>query len=632
MICFTAIISSLRQTHAARRRTETGAQRRRISQLCLLALMVLALVACQKATNSPLVVTRVVMVGGQEVVVTRVVLQTVQAPAVATAALAESVRPVELDLSFRGALPNLDPHRPVDRNGMTLIENLFVGLTSYNHQTNQVESALAHEWEVSDNGRVWTFYLRDDFFWVRPLPPPRFNANAPLEVRAVRQVTAADMVYTIQRVCQPETGTPDVFLLFVIEGCEALNLGSAPAAEESASVGARALDDFTLQITLVRPAAHFLTLTSMWLLRPLPAESIAEYKDRWTDPENLMTNGPFVMSPQSLGGTRTILQHNPFWPIAFAGNIDIVNIVYLQDDEDAFRLWESRNLDLSPLPAAERARILRNSPTKAELIIVPELFYIAYNFNSPVFRHPEVRRAFGAAINRDRLIREVYGGRGFPMRHFTPPGAVGAIAIDEVGTGYSPDEARRQMASSRLVDCRFMPSITYLVSSSDLALQQAELLREMWAAELGCRAESIVLEQVQFGALLANTRRDAGALRPDMWELAWAPYYPDAHNWLTAVLHCVESENRQNRPCSEVDELMQQATLTIDQAERQQLYRQAERLFFGPDGIEPISPLYVRGRYMLRHSWLTYTPALFGGEQFHTYSIDPIVKELERLR
>ena len=154
----------------------------------------------------------------------------------------------------------------------------------------------------------------------------------------------------------------------------------------------------------------------------------------------------------------------------------------------------------------------------------------------------------------------------------------------------------------------------------------------MWIEELGCKEDQINIQQVQFGTLLANTRTDAGAVRPDIWDLGWSSYFPDEDNWLGQVLHCTESENRQLRPCAKVDEIIQLADATLDLDERWELYRQAEREFFGEGAIEPISPLFVRGDYFLRQSWLEFTPSFFGGEQFDTYVLDVDQKNLERTR
>jgi ABC-type oligopeptide transport system substrate-binding subunit len=137
---------------------------------------------------------------------------------------------------------------------------------------------------------------------------------------------------------------------------------------------------------------------------------------------------------------------------------------------------------------------------------------------------------------------------------------------------------------------------------------------------------------VQFGTLLANTRPDAGAARPDMWDLGWASYYPDANNWMEDVLHCTKSENRQNRNCSDVDNLIENAAVSDIEEFRIDLYRQIERLFFAEDGIEAITPLYARADYLLKQAWVSFVPASFGGEQYDTYTIDLVVKELEQSR
>jgi ABC-type transport system substrate-binding protein len=218
------------------------------------------------------------------------------------------------------------------------------------------------------------------------------------------------------------------------------------------------------------------------------------------------------------------------------------------------------------------------------------------------------------------------------MRHLTPPGAVGAPPVDQVGEGYSPDYAVQQVADSGFVSCQLIQPIRFLISTSDVALQRAELIRDMWLDELNCPPEQIIIEQAQFGALLANTRADAGAARPDIWELGWAAYYPDAQNWLGDLVHCTESENRQHRPCSEVDELIRQVENTSDTAEREALFREIEDVLFGREGLEPITPLYVPGDFILVQSWLEYVPAIFGGEQYDTYLVDATLKRLERSR
>ncbi len=590
----------------------------------------LALVACQDTPETPMVVTRIILQEDEQIIVTRVVRQTVQIAV--TPILEEPEEPIVLDISFSGDFESLDPQLSIEDNAVDIMENIFVGLTRFNLATDTIEPELATSWQISDDGRSWTFNLREDVFWLQS----EGNGGGLIgdsgnQYRPIRAVTAGDVVYSIQRSCDPRFPTPDVFILFIIEGCERVNGLTEVGEGDLKSIGARAVDEHTLEINLTRPASHFLSMTNMWLMRPVPAELVEEMGEDWHLPENLWTSGPFAFGTGTVKETRTVLQRNPYWPIPFSGNVDQVNILHL-DPIDAYLLWENRDLDISPVPAEEKFTILSRNELKSRLVPNQSVFYLAYNFDSPAFSYPEIRQAFGWAIDRERLIREVHGDQALPMRHFGPPGVIGAPPIDEVGTGYSPDRARLMMDSSIYGDCRLMPPITYLVSSSDLALQQAQLLREMWMEELGCNEEQIIIEQVQFGTLLANTRPDAGANRPDLWDLGWASYYPDENNWLGDVLQCDDSENRQKRPCSAVDEKIRQANDDMPINARWDLYREIERDFFGEEAIEPISPLYVRADYVLSHGWVTFNPASFGGEQYDTYHVTADVKALERNR
>lgn len=593
--------------------------------------------ACEDSQEvPPIVVTEVFTIAGEELVVTRI-LEPTLTPTIEPTPAAEDNSPVILDISFvRESVPNIDPQTTTDPDGIDLIENLFVGLTRYNHATNQVDPALAREWEVSDDGRIWTFHLRDDIFWVRP---GEQTIDGYVIAEAVRPVVAGDMVFAIQRACARETDTPDAFVLFLIEGCEQAHQQASATPADLANIGIQALNDTTLQIKLNRPAAHFLTITSLWFMRPLPPElfEVEENEeevesDDWQtavqEGATLLTSGPFM----PLNTNFSTLQRNTLWPIPFQGNTEIVKINYVDTETIALGLWEAKSLDVIDATDINLANLPNSTLQQAQIVNQQTLLYLNFNFQSGVFRESMVRRAFSAAIDREALVEEVYGGDAVPMRHLIPPGVFGALPADQVGLGYSPDFARIQMAGSGFGSCRLMPEIRFMVSSSDLSLLQAELIIQMWVKELGCAENQFKIEQVQFGTLLANTRPDAGAARPDVWELAWASYYPDAHNWMGDLIHCQESENRERRPCGEVDALIQQAATTIDVAERQALYRQIENMLFGDEGILPLAPLYVRGDVILVQNWLTYPPALFGGEQYDSYEINMDRKELERSR
>jgi len=606
----------------------------------LLHLLLLALLAACGGEESTTAGTPGTPGGGVPGIVTRIVEQiTFVTPTPDPAATVEVAQePVVLDISLSGQLPNLDPGVAEQDAQLDLAQNLFIGLTNLNPQTGVIEPELAATWEVAADGLTWTFHLRDDVYWVRPSGPPPAEDGL-WSVNRVRPVTADDVVFSVQRLCSRMTPNPLAFSLFLIDGCEQLYAIPEPSDADLA-IGIRAVNATTLEIRLVEPASYFLTLTSMPLFQAAPRDMVTERGDEWLDavgefstgwqtPDNLITSGPFFPSPSEFTSQRLVLHRNPEWPIKQTGNVDVINITFFDDEMDAFALWSERDLDIAPLPTSEREQFLERSADKVKTIADPVLFYLGFNFDSQAFREPEVRQAFSAAIDRQALIDELYAGQGIPMRHATVPGVVAAVPVDEVGVGYSPDYARQQMNASTIRSCAIMPAITLRVSSADLSLRLAEMIRDMWIEELGCLMENINIEQVQFGELLASTRPDATG-RPDMWELAWAPTFPDAHNVLNDLLHCRDSENRQNRDCSEADTLIGRAGTILELNERLSLYRQAEGLFFNESGEFPIAPLYVRAEEIVVQTWTTFTPAPFGGQQWDRIVLDATTKRLER--
>lgn len=559
-----------------------------------------------------------------------------------SASAAQEKPPVVLDLSLIGALPNLDPGLAQSQAQLDMVQNLFVGLTNYNPDTNTIEPELASSWSVSSDGLIWTFRLRDDIFWVRPNRPLPGGSEL-WSATTVRPVTADDVVFAVERACSHDAEHPLTYVLFIIDGCRDLFTMPAPSREDRTRIGIQAINPVTLTIELTEPAGYFLTLTSMPFFQAVPRDWITEKGTEWVDangdlskgwqtPNNLIASGPYFLIPSLTSFENATLHRNPLWPIDRPGNSDIVKVQFFSEELDAFRLWQERHLDIAPLPASEREGLIARSPAKIMTIPGQIFFYIGFNFDSQVFREPEVRRAFSAAIDRQHLVDKIYNGRGIVMRHVIAPDIVAGLPADESGVGYSPDYARQQIAASSLRSCRLMPDITMLVSSADLSLLQAELLREMWIKELDCLPESIHIEQMQFGSLLSATRPDAPG-RPDLWELAWSPAFPDAHNSLTDLLHCQLGENRQHRECSEADTLMQEAATLIDPVERGALYRRVESLFFNENGSFPVAPLYIRARELVYHNdWITFTPIALGGQQWDRIIIDAGLKELEQSR
>ena len=311
-------------------KTQNLAQNTLVRLLFILSSVFLFAACGNSNAEEGVVITAVVeevAMGEEEASVTRVISRTLPATPIVVID-PEQQAPVTLDVSFiRELPPNIDPQLSTSDDGADLIENMFAGLTRFNHESNFVDPQLALNWEVADNGRLWTFNLRDDVFWIRPFDEQQVEGIPQAEI--VRPLIANDLVYAIYRVCDARNNVPDAFILFIIEGCENVYRLPEPTTADFASIGVEAIDDTTFQVRLTKPSSYFLTMTTLPLFRPIPPELVEEYGEAWTTADEFMTSGPLFPT----NGTLTQLVANPWWPLEKKGNVDIVDIHYLESDQ-----------------------------------------------------------------------------------------------------------------------------------------------------------------------------------------------------------------------------------------------------------------------------------------------------------
>jgi oligopeptide transport system substrate-binding protein len=501
-----------------------------------------------------------------------------------------------------------DPAIPAGIYSATSAENLFLGLVD-NAPVGGIRPEMATGWTVSESGRIWTFTLRDDVPWVRWNP-------AAGKGEIVRPVTAQDFEYGLKRICDPHLGNYYSSLAAgIILGCDAL-LQMPPDQVTEADydqVQVHALDDTTLEVELQMPASYFLSLLTLPGFRAIPREILEQHGDDWTRPGTFVTNGPFVLDELS-PGQRWVYQRNPYLPgdLRGPGNVERVVVTVVEDHAAALALYQNNLIDLHQGSTGDLRPVLQDAAYAGEVHQVPEfsVVYLGFSHDKPPFDDVRVRRAFSAAVDRRKLVEEVSPGIGVPMIHFTPPGMFGAPSINEIGVGFDPDYARAQLALAGYPDCKNLPKITTLTFMYAKAL---EFLVTSAVEVLGCDPDRFIIEEQDFEMFIGSIDPALPPEeRPHVFFLFWAPDYPDAHNWVGDVLSCT-ADNSFNRPCSEIDDLIDQAAVETDLATRAALYANIEERFFGPEGEHPIIPLFMYTSYMLVKPW-AQVPTLSGPE------------------
>jgi oligopeptide transport system substrate-binding protein len=568
-------------------------------------------------------VTRVIEQEGETVVET--VVEEVAVEVVVTATPAPADEMVTLDRNYGTDIAGLDPQRAEDTTSIEAIENLFVGLTDYDDTTGEVLPELATSWEqtVNDDGTAdWTFHLRDDINWVYYNPMTE-------ETGVVRPVTAQDVVYAVQRACSPEVGTyySDIVGSYVI-GCGDY-LSYDPEAEDAlpledviAGVGAEAPDDMTVVFHLLAPVGYWPAIAGMWTIRPTPQETIDQFGPEWVEAGNIVTNGPYVLG-EWIHSVSTVFLKNPHWTGPFPGNVEKVQIHYINDVSTEFALFLDNGLDWANVPAAELEAFKAESPELAFESSDLAVFYLSFFHRRPPFDDQKVREAFALGLDRQAFIDVARSGEGVVMTHFTPPGMFGAPPINEVGVSYDPERARELLAEAGYPNCEGFPTIEFLTTSSDRARMWAETYAAIFSESLGCPVDTFNIIQQEFRVYLATLSPDTpDEEMPHMWSAGWGPDYADADNWLRAVVHCEDSENNPRRECSAADELIKELQFETDAQTRIDGYRQVEEMFFGPGGEFPFAPCFLRIETDALQTWLEFDPAELGGHHYNNWVID----------
>ena len=283
---------------------------------------------------------------------------------------------------------------------------------------------MAEKWDVSDDGTVYTFHLRKDVPWVK------YNPDTNTVEKTDRMVTAEDYKYAMLRTMNPETGSPYAYLdAWNIVGGRDYNDGKA--GEET--VGIKVIDDNTLEITFIQPQAFNTSIAGMSMNYAEPSWLIEQHADKWTDPENLETFGPFALK-EWIHDDRITLVKNPFWPGTEGvpqAKIDVLENLF-RDVAPAMAEYEAGNIDWVQVPSSDIERVKSDPVFSAEFETKPRActYYYLLNTMSPFTDDIRIRNALSYAVDRQAIVEFVTKGGEQPARTQIHPSLAGAPDLD----------------------------------------------------------------------------------------------------------------------------------------------------------------------------------------------------------
>lgn len=258
---------------------------------------------------------------------------------------------------------------------------------------------MAKGWKVSEDGKTYTFTLRDDVIWSDG-----------------KKVTAHDFEYSWKRLLDPATAAEYAYFLYDVENAYEYNSGQL---KDPSLVGVKAVNDATLEVKLRRPVVYFPSITTFTVTFPLRKDIVERYGDRWTDPAHIVTNGPFLLKEWRHEYSLTLAANNGY----FGGRprLDEVRFYVIGEGTTALTLYETGGLDLVSLPPLAIPTYKNNR----EYLHHPFLrgYYYGFNVEKPPFHDRRIRQAFSMAIDR-KAFPEILKGGGVAGHILDPGGDV----------------------------------------------------------------------------------------------------------------------------------------------------------------------------------------------------------------
>ncbi len=424
---------------------------------------------------------------------------------------------------------------------------------------------LAEKVESKADGSVWTFRLRKDAKWS--------NGDA---------VTAHDFAWSWKRQLDPATAAPYSAFLYDLKNGEAFNKGQVKDANE---VGVKALDDHTLQAMLEGPRGYFPVLVAYAAALPAHRHSVEKHGDKWTEPANIVTNGPWVLESWDHHKQFT-LKKNPHY--FDRDNITLERVIYpIIPRASGFLPYDNNEIDYAVVPPGDLRRLQADPKASKEVIryFYPGTFYLVPQTTKSPFDHPQVRRAVSHAIDRKIIAERVSQGFGIPAHAMIPPGLPGHFddeALKQLQR-FDPKLAMENLKGTPYEGGKNWPKIVISMRDEPYAAKpMAEGLQAMLREVLNMPTELEVLEPRVFRERL--WKQDLQLI----W-IRWFMDYPDPHNEYFDTFYGKRTTGkRQAWANNAFDDLISKARGELDTPKRMTMYRQAEEVLQKDVGYIPV--------------------------------------------
>lgn len=464
--------------------------------------------------------------------------------------------------------PCIEPLNIQEVEGAQVGHQVFWGLVNYQGgKDTPIEAvpAVAESWSANADATVWTFKLRKGVTFGPPVN---------------REVTADDFVYSWNRATDPANQSYVSYILAPIKGC-----GDDGYWDNKVGLtGVKALDPYTLQVTLRYPFAEFPLTLGHTVAAPVPKEYVEKLGNKAFG-EKPVGDGPYMVQEWQHKKQIVLVKNPNFWDKSRAGYVDTINMPIYLNPSTEWLEFQKGTTDFSSVPAGQVTPAENNPKVKSgewTAYKYPNLgiYYVGFNMSNPVVGGASglpLRQMLYYASDTQNVINVVNEGVSLPATGYVPTGIKGFIP-NQSPYSYDPEKAKALMAQVGTV-----PKMTYWYNTEGDHQKIAEALLAGWQP-LGINVELSGFEWATFLEKIKGTDHE-------MFRMGWVADYPSMDNFLFPIFQSKQSPYMgffYNNP--DFDALLQKARGTVDDTARYALYGQAEKMALTDI---PAIPLYT---------------------------------------
>lgn len=498
-----------------------------------------------------------------------------------------------LRINLSAEPPTFDPALAQDSQANTVLKTMYEGLTRMNDETGQAEPGIAESWDVSADGLVYTFHLRDAVW---------SNGDA---------VEAADFVRAWKRVLDPntESAAPYAYQLYYLKNGEEYFTKKVTDFNE---VGVKAVDAKTLEVTLKAPTPYFLGLLSFYTYYPV--HKSVEDNAKWaTSKDTMITNGAFTLTEWTTGQALQVTKNDKYWD---AASIKLSKIDFSLVNSGATELLSYKNGELDraggptgEIPTDQIPIVSKELPNEFVRKGIASVYYYEFNITEKPFTNAKIRKALAMAIDRQVLIDNVTLGGQLPAFGFVPPGIAGAdgeyrTAVKDSYFTEDVEQAKTLLAEGLKEEgLTALPTFELTYNTSEGHKKIALAIADMWKNNLGIDVQTVNQEW----AVFIENRQN---LNYQVARAGWTADYNDPMTfldmWVTGG-----GNNDTGYANPEYDKLINDAKASSDLAARQEMFAKAEQMLIGDDQV--LIPLYYYTNNSLTKEYLKGVTLDFSG-------------------